>query len=552
MSTGSSGRRTTTRRLLEMKERGEKIVALTAYDYLFARLVDEAGVDVVLVGDSLGQVVLGHETTLPVTLDDMIHHARAARRGIQHALLVVDMPFLSFHVAPDQTIRNAGRLLAETGAEAVKLEGGSGHDLRARGAPGERGDPRHGPHRAHAPVGARPGRLPGPGARRRGRRSDPGRGPGAGRGRGASASCWSCCPRSWPPRSRPPRTSPPSGSARAPCDGQILVLYDMLGLNEGFQPRFLRRFADLAGETRQGPGRVRGSSARRRRTRVLSTATSEDRPHGGGAAAGGRGRPGGARRLRVPARDGVIGFVAHHGVAARGAPGAGGPGPDLTPFVVMSIFVNPTQFGPAEDFESYPRDLDRDAELAEARGVAIAVRAVGGGGLPGGDPVVRVVPGRLADRLCGASRPGHFEGVLTVVAKLFGMVQPDVAVFGQKDYQQATLIRRMVRDLDMAGAHRSGAHRAGCGRTGTIVAQRVPVADARARAALSLSAGLFAARDAFEAGVADVDRLKSRVRGMMRDAGVEPEYIELVQPGYARAGGGSGSGDRGGGGRPGR
>jgi 3-methyl-2-oxobutanoate hydroxymethyltransferase len=125
MSTGSSGRRTTIRRLLEMRERGERIVALTAYDYLFARLVDDSGVDVVLVGDSLGQVVLGHETTLPVTLEDMIHHARAVRRGVKNALLVVDMPFLSFHVAPQETVRNAGRLLAETGAEAVKLEGGS-------------------------------------------------------------------------------------------------------------------------------------------------------------------------------------------------------------------------------------------------------------------------------------------------------------------------------------------------------------------------------------------------------------------------------------------
>ncbi|MFP4624903.1 MAG: 3-methyl-2-oxobutanoate hydroxymethyltransferase, partial [Gemmatimonadota bacterium] len=125
MSTGAPRRRTTTRTLLEMKERGESIVALTAYDYLFARLVDESGVDIVLVGDSLGQVVLGFDSTLPVTLDHMIHHARAVRRGVEQGLLVVDMPFLSFHVTPDDTVRNAGRLVSETGAEAVKLEGGS-------------------------------------------------------------------------------------------------------------------------------------------------------------------------------------------------------------------------------------------------------------------------------------------------------------------------------------------------------------------------------------------------------------------------------------------
>jgi pantoate--beta-alanine ligase len=122
----------------------------------------------------------------------------------------------------------------------------------------------------------------------------------------------------------------------------------------------------------------------------------------------------------------------------------------LTAFVVVSVFVNPTQFGPAEDFESYPRDLDRDSELVEARGAALLFAPATVEVYPDGDPMVQVLPGRLADRLCGVSRPGHFQGVLTVVAKLFGMVHPDVAVFGQKDYQQATLIRRMVRDLDMA------------------------------------------------------------------------------------------------------
>src|SRR5687767_16028076 len=120
--------------LREMKRRGDRIAALTAYDYLFARLVDAAGVDVVLVGDSLGQVVLGYDSTLPVTLDEMIHHARAVRRGVQHALLVIDLPFLTFQVSPEETLKNAGRVLKETGAEAVKLEGGdeeAGRHVRA-------------------------------------------------------------------------------------------------------------------------------------------------------------------------------------------------------------------------------------------------------------------------------------------------------------------------------------------------------------------------------------------------------------------------------------
>src|SRR5688500_9824713 len=123
-------RRTTVRDLLDMKQRGEKIVALTAYDYLFARLVDEAGVDVVLVGDSVGQVFAGYDSTLPVTLDDMIYHARAVRRAVRCALLVVDMPFMTFQISPEETLRNAGRLLKESGAEAVKLEGGDEETAR--------------------------------------------------------------------------------------------------------------------------------------------------------------------------------------------------------------------------------------------------------------------------------------------------------------------------------------------------------------------------------------------------------------------------------------
>src|SRR5512146_2898220 len=103
-----SARRVSTRDLIEMKRRGERIVALTAYDYLFGKLVDEGGSDVVLVGDSLGQVGLGYASTVPVTLAEMMHHARAVRRGVKHALLVVDMPFLSYQISPQETLRNAG------------------------------------------------------------------------------------------------------------------------------------------------------------------------------------------------------------------------------------------------------------------------------------------------------------------------------------------------------------------------------------------------------------------------------------------------------------
>src|SRR3990172_2993735 len=116
--------RVTTTQLVKKKSRGEKIVMVTAYDYPTACLVDEARVDVVLVGDSLGMVVLGYDTTLPVTLDDMIHHTKAVVRGVKRALVAVDMPFLTYQTGPADALRNAGRLVQEAGAQAVKLEGG--------------------------------------------------------------------------------------------------------------------------------------------------------------------------------------------------------------------------------------------------------------------------------------------------------------------------------------------------------------------------------------------------------------------------------------------
>lgn len=110
--------------LMEKKKRGEKITALTAYDYTLARILDRSGVDVILVGDSMGMVALGYDTTVPVTLDQMVHHTAAVRRGVKRALLVADMPFLTYEVSPEQALLNAGRLMQEGGADAVKLEGG--------------------------------------------------------------------------------------------------------------------------------------------------------------------------------------------------------------------------------------------------------------------------------------------------------------------------------------------------------------------------------------------------------------------------------------------
>ena len=113
--------------LLQKKQKGEKITALTAYDYTFAYLMDEAGIDVILVGDSLGNVAAGHETTIPVTMDEMIYHTKSVKRGVKNSLLVADLPFMSYQVSKEDALYNAGRMMKESGAEAVKLEGGEIH-----------------------------------------------------------------------------------------------------------------------------------------------------------------------------------------------------------------------------------------------------------------------------------------------------------------------------------------------------------------------------------------------------------------------------------------
>jgi pantoate--beta-alanine ligase len=201
-------------------------------------------------------------------------------------------------------------------------------------------------------------------------------------------------------------------------------------------------------------------------------------------------------------------------------------------WVVLSVYVNPLQFGPAEDFERYPRDLERDARLAEARGVDCLFAPTDREIYPDfpARPAVTVVPRALADRLCGLARPGHFEGVLTVVAKLFHIVQPDFAVFGQKDYQQAVLVRRMVRDLDwpieidVAPTVREPDGLAMSSRNEYLS----PEERVRARA---LSRGLAAAVRAFRAGERDAARLRETARAVLAaEPGVEVEYVELVDP----------------------
>ncbi|MDX2122830.1 MAG: pantoate--beta-alanine ligase [Gemmatimonadota bacterium] len=199
------------------------------------------------------------------------------------------------------------------------------------------------------------------------------------------------------------------------------------------------------------------------------------------------------------------------------------------PTVLMSVFVNPLQFGPGEDFARYPRDLDRDRALAAGRGVTALF-------VPGVEVMyplgseTRVVPGPTAERWEGAMRPGHFTGVLTVVAKLFNLAQPDVAVFGQKDIQQVTLIRRMVRDLDLPIEIVVGPTvREPDGLA--LSSRNAYLSPGEREQALALSRSLRAAEVLWRAGEAEAPRLESRMREQFHTApAVTVDYIAIVDP----------------------
>ncbi len=202
----------------------------------------------------------------------------------------------------------------------------------------------------------------------------------------------------------------------------------------------------------------------------------------------------------------------------------------LAEHVAVSIFVNPLQFGPAEDFDQYPRNEARDLELLEERGTELVFIPTTEEMYPAGEPLVTVDPGTLSEHLCGAYRPGHFRGVLTVVAKLFGLVRPDAAVFGRKDFQQAVLIRRMVSDLDLGVEV----------VTGSIVREPDGLAlssrnsylspEERAQAS-AIRAGLSAAVELFGQGERGAARLLDAVRGEIEARPLlRLQYAELVHP----------------------
>lgn len=246
-TTNNQRKKVTTRLFAQKKARSEPITMLTAYDYPTALAMDEAGVDSILVGDSLGMVVLGYENTLSVTMEDMLHHCRAVARGAKYALLIGDMPFMSYQVSTAEAVRNAGRFLQEAGMDAVKLEGGRERAEAVRQIVGA-GIPVCGhigltPQSVHQLGGFRP------------------------QGKDISsaqklyedalilqdAGCFSLVLESIPARLAELISKkleiPTIGIGAGPgCDGQVLVTHDLLGLFDRFTPKFVKKYADFHGD----------------------------------------------------------------------------------------------------------------------------------------------------------------------------------------------------------------------------------------------------------------------------------------------------------------
>ncbi|MDO4799170.1 MAG: 3-methyl-2-oxobutanoate hydroxymethyltransferase [Bacillota bacterium] len=229
------------------KHNGEKITMVTAYDYSTAKLVEEAEIDTILIGDSLGMTMLGYEDTLPVTVDEMIHHAKAVRRGAKLPFLVVDMPFLSYHINAEEAVRNAGRMIKETGANAVKLEGGADVAEQIKAI-----------LRAQIPVMGHIGLTP---------QSIHALGGFKVQGKSEEAArrlldealllqelgCFSIVLEAVPDQLAALISSrlsiPTIGiGAGSGCDGQVLVIQDMLGMFSDFTPKFVKKYADLKGQ----------------------------------------------------------------------------------------------------------------------------------------------------------------------------------------------------------------------------------------------------------------------------------------------------------------
>ncbi len=528
---GNEPKKITVPYIREAPARGDRLAMITAYDYPSARLADAAGADIVLVGDSLAMVVLGHSDTLSVTMDEMLHHVRAVRRGLARALLVADMPFGSFHLGPDQAVANAIRFVKEGGAQAVKIEGAR-IDVLAALVDAEIPVMGHiglTPQSIHRFGGFK---VQGRGAEARAAVVDAAR---AVEAAGAFSLVLECIPTELGREVTEAVTIPTIGIGAGPhCDGQVLVWHDLLGIEERIAPRFVRRYAQLG----TAIARSRGRLCERRQERRLPLARRELRGSERAEAAGARAT---LRRMitlkserelrhavaKWRSEGARIGFVPTMGALHAGHLSLLRIARQHASRVVVSIFVNPTQFGPNEDLDKYPRTPEQDAaRLAEAGCDLLFLPEVETIYPPGAATRVRV--DGPSERFEGEFRPGHFEGVATVVAGLFGLVRPDVAVFGEKDAQQLAVVRALVRDLHLGLEILAGPTvREDDGLA--MSSRNVFLDPAQRRAATVLHRALEVARALIEAGERSAGKVVAALRRVVaEEPTVELQYAAVV------------------------
>ena len=420
--------RVTVARLQKMKREREPIAMLTAYDYPTGQLAEASGVDVVLVGDSLGMVVLGYELTVPVTLEDMVRHTRAVRRGISRPLLVADLPFLTYRLGVRDALQAAGRLMQEGGASAVKMEGG--RDL----APTVKACVEAGiPVMGH--IGLKPQAVHQTGYRIQGKTEQSVRelvdDAEALTEAGVFAFVLECVTEEAAQtvsefrssaddrhRVRPPvRRASTRLSRRRPiqCERISTILCEDVRRRRGDRSE---RVSGIRTRCEKSPLSTRRTRLSRkkcslRRHKVMKVVTTIR-----------------ALRRSLPDEKGaVIGLVPTMGYLHDGHLSLIETARRECDCVVVSVFVNPLQFGPREDFDTYPRDLNRDKAQAEKAGADLLFAPDTEEMYPK-PPFTTVRVSNVTEGMCGASRPGHFDGVATVVTKLFHIVQPHRAYFG--------------------------------------------------------------------------------------------------------------------------
>ena len=446
---------------------GRKLVMLTCYDASFARVLDDNGCDLILVGDSLGMVVQGHASTLPVRVEDIAYHTAAVARGARRALKIADFPFGS-DGSPQEAHAAAVRFI-QAGASMVKLEG-AGHKLETIRYLVER----------EIPVCSHLGLTPQSVHRFGGFKVQ---------GREDAAAARLC----------------EEALAVADAGAALLVL-------EGVPAPLATRITAASPIPTIGIG-----PGRRAQLRMSGIVLLHD-------------LDGLRAQVRGWKRQGLrVGFVPTMGNLHEGHFSLVRLAREHADRVVASVFVNPTQFGPNEDFSRYPRTPGQDAAGLQAAGCdALWMPSVDAMYPYGAGNAVRIhVPG-ITDTLDGAHRPGHFDGVATVVARLFNQVQPEVAVFGRKDYQQLAVIRYLARDLAFPleiVARREDDGLAMSSRNQYLSAEERAIAPAIHRT-------LLAMRDAIRAGTPR-HQVEADAEAALRAAGFAADYAVVRCPDFS-------------------